>query len=151
MSKPPKPLLLPPPPSRDDGAAALRDYVLRTGVMPDALVRELRGGLLSHDPAAQVFAARQVAALEKENPALVADTLEGLTEGEIQEVMKEPIRRPRPGEGQGRKAPLFDKVLVLVVRCAAQYVGIGFACYFVIALVHVVRHNLSRCATHHCT
>ena len=41
--------------------------------MPDALVRESRGGLLSDNPAAQVFAAQQVAALEKENPALVAD------------------------------------------------------------------------------
>ncbi len=41
--------------------------------MPDALVREFRGGLLSDNPAAQVFAAQQVAALEKENPALVAD------------------------------------------------------------------------------
>ncbi len=80
---PPKPLSLLPPPSRDDGAVALRDYVLRTGVMPDALVREFRGGLLSVDPAAQVFAALQIAALEEKNPALVADVLEDLTEGEI--------------------------------------------------------------------
>ncbi len=57
----------------EDRATALRDYVLRLGVMPDALVREFRGGLLSDNPAAQVFAAQQVAALEKENPALVAD------------------------------------------------------------------------------
>ncbi len=56
-----------------DRAAAVRDYVLRTGVMPDARVREFRGGLLSDNSAAQVFAARQIAALEKENPALVAD------------------------------------------------------------------------------
>ena len=57
----------------EDRATALRDYVLKLGVMPDALVREFRGGLLSDNPAAQVFAAQQVAALEKENPALVAD------------------------------------------------------------------------------
>ncbi len=29
----------------EDRAAALRDYVLKLGVMPDALVREFRGGL----------------------------------------------------------------------------------------------------------
>ncbi len=57
----------------EDRAVAEDLYVQQTGILPAVLRDTLFGGLISDNSAAQVFAARQIAALEEEYLALVAD------------------------------------------------------------------------------
>ncbi len=48
------------------------DYARATGVLPDAVAKTLRGGLLSADPAGQAVAATRLARLKDVDPALVS-------------------------------------------------------------------------------
>ena len=56
----------------DERARFEDDYAQATGVLPGAVLKRLRGGLLSADPASQATAARRLARLEDGNPALVS-------------------------------------------------------------------------------
>ncbi len=56
-----------------DGRARFEDdYARTTGILPDAVAKRLRAGLLSADPAAQATAATHLARLKDGNPALVS-------------------------------------------------------------------------------
>ncbi|MCH9053820.1 MAG: hypothetical protein IIA72_22665 [Proteobacteria bacterium] len=48
------------------------DYAQATGVLPEPILKQMRGGLLSTDPAAQAAAAQRLARLKDGNPALVS-------------------------------------------------------------------------------
>ena len=55
----------------DERARFEHDYARATGVLPEAVLKRLRGGLLSADAAGQAAAAQRLARLKDGNPALV--------------------------------------------------------------------------------
>ncbi len=56
----------------DERARFEDDYAQATGVLPDAIAKTLRGGLLSADPAEQAAAAQRLARLQDVDPGLVS-------------------------------------------------------------------------------
>ena len=55
----------------DERARFEDDYARATGVLPEAVLKQVRGGLLSADPAGQAAAATRLAGLKDIDPALV--------------------------------------------------------------------------------
>ena len=56
----------------DERARFEDDYARATGVLPGAIAKSLRGGLLSADPAGQTAAAQRLARLKDDDPNLIA-------------------------------------------------------------------------------